>query len=102
MSNTGVNVLLIENDFQQAELLKKVLAKSAEPHFNLLYHNTLKEGLERLSKTDVHLILLDLGMEPESEGFETFERVRSISRNIPIIVLSGNDDEALAVQTVQN
>ena len=71
MSNHGVNVLLIENDFQQAELLKKVLAKSSEPHFNLLHYNTLREGLERLSQAEIHLILLDLGMEPESEGFGT-------------------------------
>ena len=102
MANPGVNVLLIENDYQQAELLRKVLAKSSDPHFNLLYHNTLKEGLERLTKAEIHLILLDLGMEPESEGFETFERVHAVARDIPIIVLSGNDDEALAIQTVQN
>ena len=67
--DTGVNVLLIENDYQQAELLRKVLAKSNDPHFNLVYHNTLKEGMERLSQAEIHLILLDLGMEPESEGF---------------------------------
>ncbi|HWB59101.1 MAG TPA: response regulator [Chthoniobacteraceae bacterium] len=102
MSNSAFNVLLIENDFQQAELLRKVLAKSKEPVFNLIFHNTLKEGLDRLANAEIHLILLDLGMEPESHGFETFERVRAVSRDIPIIVLSGNDDEALAIQTVQN
>ena len=54
MLNDGVNVLLIENDFQQAELLRKVLAKSGDPHFNLLYHNTVWEGVERLSKAEIH------------------------------------------------
>ena len=102
MSDTAVNVLLIENDFQQAELLRKMLAKSSEPHFKLIFHNTLKEGLHRLSQAEIHLILLDLGMEPESEGYETFERVQALARDIPIIVLSGNDDEALAIQTVQH
>src|SRR6266568_233777 len=98
MTNVAVNVLLIENDLQQAELLRKVLAKSSEPHFSLLYFNTLRAGLERLQKGDVHLVLLDLGMEPESEGVETFERVRKVSPEVPVIVLSGIDDESLAVQ----
>ena len=102
MSHTSVNVLLIENDFQQAELLRKVLAKSKEPQFNLIFHNRLRDGIDRLSKAEIHLILLDLGMEPESHGFETFERVHTVARDIPIIVLSGNDDEDLAVQTVQS
>src|SRR5579862_6445960 len=102
MSHSGVNVLLIENEPAQAELLRGVLAKSTEPHFNLLFHNTLKEGLQRLATDEIHLILLDLGMEPECEGYETFERVRAAAGGIPIIVLSGNDDEALAIQTVYN
>jgi len=100
MSNTPVNVLLIENDFQQVELLRKVLAKSIEPHFTLIHSPTLKGGLDYLRTGDVQLVLLDLGMEPESEGIETFESARAVSRDVPIIVLSGNDDEALAVQTV--
>ena len=59
-------------------------------------------GWSASRKAEIHLILLDLGMEPESEGFETFQRVHAMARDIPIIVLSGNDDEALAIQTVQS
>lgn len=102
MPNDVVNVLLIENDYQQAELLRKVLAKSSDPVFNLIYHDTLRDGIERLSQAEIHLVLLDLGMEPESEGFDTFARVYSAAPEVPIIVLSGNDDESLAVQTVQH
>jgi len=102
MATNAVHVLLIENDIQQAELLRKVLAKSREPHFTLFHHSTLSAGLERLRAGDINLVLLDLGMQPESEGFETFERTRRTSSDVPIIVLSGNDDEALAIQTVQN
>ena len=41
-------------------------------------------------------------MEPESSGFETFEKVKAVAQDIPIIVLSGNDDGYLAIQTVQS
>ena len=102
MANNDVNVLLIENDFQQAELLKKVMAKSSEPHFNLTHRNTLEGGLLWLHSNEVHLVLLDLGMPPESEGFETFEKTRAASPDVPIIILSGNDDEELAIHTVQH
>lgn len=102
MSNSSINVLLIENDFPQAELLGKMLAQSSEPHFVLIHSHTLAGGLERLRQGDIHLILLDLGMPAESEGFDTFARVHREVRDIPIIVLSGNDDESLAVQTVQS
>jgi len=102
MANNDVNVLLIENDFQQAELLKKVMAKSSDPHFNLTHRNTLTGGLQWLKANEVHLVLLDLGMPPESEGFETFEKARAAAPDVPIIILSGNDDEELAIHTVQH
>jgi len=102
MANNDVNVLLIENDFQQAELLKKVMAKSSEPHFSLTHRNTLEDGLQWLRANEVHLVLLDLGMPPESEGFETFEKTRATAPDVPIIILSGNDDEELAIHTVQH
>jgi signal transduction histidine kinase len=101
MSNT-VKVLLIENEPWQADLLRSVLAKSKETAFDLEHHDTLRAGLERLRQGGINLILLDLGMEPESEGYATFEKVRAAADDVPIIVLSGNDDEALAVLTVQN
>ena len=78
------------------------MAKSTEPHFRLIHHDTLSGGLRQLRAGDIHLVLLDLGMSPESEGFETFERTRAASPDVPIIILSGNDDEALAIHTVHH
>ena len=59
----------------------------------------LAEAEEAVERADVDLVLLDLSL-PDSQGFETFERLLSHGRNVPILVLSGVDDESLALRMV--
>jgi PAS domain S-box-containing protein len=59
----------------------------------------LTEAEEAVERSDIHLVLLDLSL-PDSQGFETFERLLSHGRNVPILVLSGVDDESLALRMV--
>ncbi len=99
MSDSAVNVLLIEDNLQHSALLQQMLAESRAGHFKLFAVETLAAGLERLYQGDIRLILLDFSL-PDSEGLETFTRVFAHANEVPIIVLSGLDDEALAVNTV--
>src|SRR5205085_4254465 len=50
---------------------------------------------------DVSLVLLDLSL-PDSHGLETFAKVYAHSPKVPIIVLSGNDDQQLALYAVKS
>ncbi len=52
-----------------------------------------------LTKETPSVVLLDLNL-PDSHGAETFRRVLEHSPNVPVVVLSGQDDEALAMKAV--
>jgi DNA-binding NarL/FixJ family response regulator len=59
----------------------------------------LSDGLAALSNEMPSLVLLDLNL-PDSHGAETFRRVLEKAPNVPVVVLSGQDDEALAIKAV--
>jgi hypothetical protein len=94
-----LRVLLVEDSPGDARLLREYLADVAQAPFELEDVDTLEAGLERLRKGGIGLVLLDLSL-PDCFGLETFTRTRDAAPDVPIIVLSGRDDEALAIQTV--
>jgi len=100
MSETPVNVLLIEDSQEHAEILQKLLASGEGSRFVLHRTGNLAQGLDRLKGGGVHLVLLDMTL-PDSEGLNTFIRVLEAAPEIPVIVLSGINDVHLAVETVQ-
>ncbi|HXN14969.1 MAG TPA: EAL domain-containing protein, partial [Usitatibacter sp.] len=61
----------------------------------------LSRGLELLSLKETELVLLDLSL-PDSHGLETFAKVYAHAPKVPIIVLSGNDDQTLALYAVKS
>ncbi len=100
MNNT-VNVLLVEDNEEHALLLRKMLVSNGwAAEFQINRAGTLSEGLDRMRQRDIGLILLDLTL-PDSHGFGTFARLHSEAFDIPIIVLSGEGDESLAIRTVK-
>src|SRR5437667_253374 len=76
------------------------LSDPAGASFELEHAGTLAEGLEQLGKGGVDLVLLDLSL-PDSPMPETFKRAHACAPAVPIIVMSGLDDEKFAIQTVQ-
>jgi PAS domain S-box-containing protein len=96
---TQHNVLLIEDNPGDARLMQEYLAEPSFADFTLVHAATLKEGLERLGAGGIDLVLLDLTL-PDCTGLDTFTRIAAAVPATPIIVLSGQDDESLAVNTV--
>src|ERR1700675_157989 len=98
------NVLLIEDNPGDARLIREMLAEEPEAPFQLHFAERLAHGLELLSKggeADMPaLVLLDLSL-PDSFGLETFAKVYAHSPQLPIIVLTGNDDRMLALSAVK-
>ncbi|HEX9284406.1 MAG TPA: response regulator, partial [Nitrospirales bacterium] len=99
-SNAKLKVLLIEDNPGDARLMREYLSDPAGASFELEHAGTLDQGLERLSKGGVDLVLLDLSL-PDSPMPETFQRAHACAPQVPIIVMSGLDDEKFAIQTVQ-
>ena len=95
-----LKVLLIEDSPGDARLLRELLTNNVPgASFEVEHHDLLSTGLDRLVQGDIAVILLDLSL-PDSLGLETFARVHSCVPQVPIIVLSGQDDESLAIKTV--
>ncbi len=94
-----LNVLLVEDNLGDARLLRHFLTEGAAETFELEHVDLLSTALERIAKGGIVLVLLDLTL-PDSTGLDTFASVQKAAPQTPIIVLSGRDDEALAIQTV--
>jgi PAS domain S-box-containing protein len=99
-SNAKRKVLLIEDSPGDARLMREYLADPAGNSFQLEHASTLQAGLDRLTQGGIDLVLLDLSL-PDSPMPETFKRAHACAPEVPIIVMSGLDDEKFAIQTVQ-
>jgi len=100
MNNGPIKVLLVEDNPGDARLMQEMLSEAKKFSFRLEFVDRLAKGLERLGQGDVDVVLLDLGL-PDSSGFGTFTRVQSEYPQVPIIPLTGMDDEMLAVRAVR-
>jgi signal transduction histidine kinase len=98
MDDRTTQVLLIEDNPGDADLVRLRLLEGKSP-VNVNCVNRLSDGLASLSSDTPTVVLLDLNL-PDSHGAETFRRVRDHSPNVPIVVLSGLDDQVLAEKAV--
>jgi len=98
-SNAKHKVLLIEDNPGDARLIREYLSDPAGASFILEHVPSLGQGLERLAQGGIDLVLLDLSL-PDSPMPETFRRTHAAAPSVPIIVMSGLDDEKFAIQTV--
>lgn len=96
----GVRVLLIEDNPGDARLVKEMLRDSAENQFMLVHARTLSEGIALIGSEYFHVILSDLSL-PDATGMETVSRLCASVSHLPIIILTGLDDERIALQALQ-
>src|SRR5919205_2393944 len=94
------NVLLIEDNPGDARLIREMIAEDPRAPFTVHYADRLAAGLTHLSGGETTLVILDLSL-PDSHGLDTFAKVYAHSPAVPIIVLTGNDDDALALSAVK-
>jgi two-component system cell cycle sensor histidine kinase/response regulator CckA len=100
MSDQPIKVLLVEDDPEQAHLLREMLNIGQLAPVKVEHVDCLSTALKRLAQVDIDVILLDLSL-PDSWGCDTFTRVHIQAPNVPIVVLSGLSAESPAVRTVQ-
>jgi len=99
MKTNQIKVLLIEDNPGDARLIREMLKEKSYVTFDLVCADRLKAGVEQLTQGDIDLILLDLGL-PDSNGLDTFVKLYTREPNLPIIVLTGLDDEKLGLEAV--
>ncbi len=105
MADGPLDVLLVEDSPAHAGLIKEVLAGppgrlAAPTAFRVTHVPHLAAALARLDQAGADVALLDLSL-PDSEGLETVRCLQSHAPELPIVVLTALDDEALAAQAVR-
>jgi signal transduction histidine kinase len=100
MDRQTTQVLLIEDNPGDADLVRLRLVEGQSP-VKVNCVGRLSDGLASLATEPPSVVLLDLNL-PDSHGAETFRRVLEHSPNVPVVVLSGQDDEALAMKAVHH
>jgi diguanylate cyclase (GGDEF)-like protein/PAS domain S-box-containing protein len=92
-------VLLIEDNPGDARLLREMLNEGPY-HTELTHVECMRGAEEHLSGRVFDIILLDLGL-PDAQGLVAVRRAHAAAPRIPLVVLTGLDDESLAVQALQ-
>ncbi|MCH6560611.1 EAL domain-containing protein [candidate division KSB1 bacterium] len=100
MHDSPIKTLLFEDDPGDFALLREYIAEDKSANIKLENVQRLEDGLELLSQDKFDIILVDLSL-PDSHGFETFEQINTTWPEIPIIVLTANEDDDLATQAVK-
>jgi len=94
-------ILLVEDNLGDARLLREMFDGQGA-HFGELTHVDCMNAAEKhLAEHTVDIILLDLGL-PDAQGLGAIRRTRAVAPNVPLVVLTGLDDESMAVQALQH
>jgi len=99
-----INVLLIEDDPDDAFLIKDMLSSGLYGtlcEFHVEHVDYLSKGLAMLEGNENDVVLLDLAL-PDSFGIETLRSIHAQQPDMPIIVLTGLSDEKIGIEAVQN
>lgn len=99
MFTETIKVLLVEDNPGDARLIREMLATAGE-NFQLEWVDRLDDGMERLDRGGIDVVLLDLGL-PDSQGLETFIAASWHCPRVPFVVLTGLADEAVGVAAVR-
>src|SRR5688500_13727341 len=100
MQEDMIKVLLIEDNPGDIRLVREMLAEVRMGHFDLHFGRSLKDGFALLENPGgFSIILLDLSL-PDSQGLQTLERAQQQAPTLPIVLLTGMEDESVAIGAV--
>ncbi len=95
-----VRVLLVEDNAGDARLVREMLAESEITHFELVHVDLLGKWLEYLAQENVDVVLLDLSLA-NTHGLVAISRTLSSTPHVPVVVLTGLNDEEAATKAVR-
>jgi two-component system sensor histidine kinase UhpB len=95
-----IKILLIEDDPNDALLMRRMLERDDPRRFYIKHCDRLSHGIEILNSQEFDVMLLDLEL-PDSFGMGTIEWARTHADQLPIIVLTGMEDERIAMEALK-
>src|SRR5437016_4204235 len=100
MNLEGIRILLVEDNPGDARLFLELVRETGAGRLKLQHVERLDTALEKLSSEPFDIVLLDLTL-PDEQGLNTLVRAHAHAPKVPIVVLTGLDDEALAVKALR-
>src|SRR6185369_15412391 len=94
------SVLLIEDNAGDARMLREMFNEAGSFDTELMHVGCMSEAEQRLAKPWADVILLDLGL-PDAHGLGAVRRAHAAAPRVPLVVLTGLDDDSIAVQALQ-
>ena len=92
-------VLLVEDDRGDAHLVQQALRPARAARYDVTWVDSLAAAKQAVQERVPDVLLLDLSL-PDSSGLETVVELHRACAQVPLIVLTGNDDFELALQTL--
>ncbi len=92
---TATRLLLVEDSPGDARLLEEMLKESGSHNMTVTRVASMSEAQATLAENTTDVILLDLGL-PDAQGMESVRQARAAAPHIPLVVLTGRDDDLLA------
>lgn len=100
MQTGGTQILMIEDNDQDVEIVRELLDIRHTP-VTLKHSRTLSSGIKTLNRFEsIDLVLLDLSLT-DTQGLSTFHQLHQAFPALPLIILSGNTDETVALEAMQ-
>lgn len=101
MSERALKLLVVDDNPVDVALVRAQLADThLDRPFQVEAVDRLQAALQRLSRKDVDVVLLDLGL-PDAAGTQGVVRISRDAAEVPVVVLTGHDNEALGLRAVQ-
>jgi len=100
MAEQSINVLLVEDSLADVRLLLEFLREVPTNPFQVTQCDRLESALKNLIETRFDIILLDLTL-PDSVGLETLVRIHRQVPAVPVVILTGLDDEIVTLRAMQ-
>jgi len=100
MNLEGIRALLVEDNPGDARLFLELVRETGAGYLKLEHVDRLDKALTRLSSEHFDVVLLDLSL-PDEQGLNTLLRTHAHAPKVPIVILTGLDDEAVAVKAVR-
>tara|TARA_R110002049_G_scaffold285698_1_gene466725 strand:- start:127663 stop:128595 length:933 start_codon:yes stop_codon:yes gene_type:complete len=96
-----IRVLMIEDDDVDAAFINRLLTSCPDQTFSVDHVKSLSAAIETLSKNDYEAALLDLSL-PDAVGLESFEKIRALDARLPVVMLTGMNDEDVGLQAIES
>jgi len=95
----SLRILILEDDDAYAELVSEYLVVSGS--FVLDHAPTIQALWQQITKYHYDLILIDYQL-PDGTGLDALQEIRSLGYDTPVVMITGQGDERLAVQAIQS